>query len=108
MPTLTEAQIRAAKPKEKLYKLYNARGLICSSSRMMGVLIPHIYVWWEGECCRLGCIRSLKRAQRQGQKTSNGVTFELVAKEWLELQRDRFAAATFVKAEWPFTDLISP
>ena len=27
MPTLTEAQIRAARPKEKPYKLYDARGL---------------------------------------------------------------------------------
>ncbi len=27
MPTLTEAQLRAAKPREKLYKVYHARGL---------------------------------------------------------------------------------
>lgn len=36
------------------------------------------------------------------------MTFELVAKEWLELQRHGFAAATFVKAEWMFNDLINP
>ncbi len=46
--------------------------------------------------------------QRQDRKESHGVTFELVAKERLKLQRHRFAAATYVKAEWTFTDLINP
>jgi len=81
MPMLTEAQIRAARPKEKLYKPYDARGLLED-----------------------GRDPSTKRSE---QKAGQGVTFELVAKEWLELQR-HVAAATFVNAEWMFNDLINP
>jgi integrase len=130
MPTLTEAQIRAAKPREKPYKLCDTRGLYL-------LIKPNDRRFWrfkyrfggKEKLLSFGTYpyASLKRArdrreearrlleegkdpsaQRQDQKTTHGVTFELVAKEWLALQRHRFAAATFVKAEWTFEDLINP
>jgi hypothetical protein len=35
-------------------------------------------------------------------------TFAVIASEWLELRRKRFAPATMKKAEWTFRDLINP
>lgn len=127
---LTEAQIRATTPKDKPYKVYDTRGLYLRVEPNGGRLWRFKYRFnGKEKLLSFGAYPyvSLKRArdrreearrlledgkdpsaQRSEQKMGQGMTFELVAKEWLELQRHRFAAATFVKAEWTFNDLINP
>ena len=46
--------------------------------------------------------------KRKTEKLARGDTFGAIALEWLEMQRKRFAPATYVKAEWTFNDLIIP
>lgn len=48
------------------------------------------------------------RAFTQSAETGEANTFELVALEWLELHRNKFASATFEKAEWTVKDLVNP
>jgi integrase len=45
---------------------------------------------------------------RQTRKMANAHTFAVIAAEWLELQRRRFAPATMAKAEWTFDELLNP
>lgn len=130
MPALTEAQIRAAKPRDRAYKLFDTLGLYLrvepSGSRLWRLRYRHS---GKEKLLALGQYPyiSLKRArerredarrmladgkdpsvQRQQARVARAHTFESIAAEWLELQRKKFAAATFVKAEWTFNDLLSP
>ena len=46
--------------------------------------------------------------RRLVEKNAKADAFAVIAAEWLELQRKRFAPATMEKAEWTFRDLINP
>lgn len=45
---------------------------------------------------------------RQAEKAARNNTFEAVSREWLALQEDRLAPATYEKAVWTLTTLVFP
>lgn len=116
MPTLTEAHIRAAKPTEKPYKLFDERGLYMLVTPAGGQLWRFRYRRAGSEkLLALGAYPdvSLKRARerrddarrlvadgvdpsakRRAEKDAAGNTFEAVAREWLTLQEKRLKAST--------------
>jgi len=130
MGFLSDARIRAAKPRDRAYKLFDTQGLYLKVSTSGARL-------WRFKYCLHGRERllalgqypdvSLSRArekrdaarrlvadgvdpavQRLVEKNAKAETFAVIAAEWLELQRKRFAPATMEKAEWTFRDLINP
>jgi len=130
MPFLSESRIRAARPSDKAYKLYDERGLYLrvetSGSRLWRFKYRH---GGKERLLALGAYPdvSLKMARekrdkarrllgdgvdpsahKQEAKAAETVTFAGVAAEWLELHRKRFAPATYEKAVWTFNDLINP
>ena len=127
---LTETAIRAAKPREKSYKLFDGLGLYleiaATGSKLWRLKYRH-----DGRENRLALgahpDTSLKQArerrdaarrqlaagidpssQRQAEKLANANTFEAVAREWLALQEKKLAPATFAKAGWTFETLVFP
>ena len=46
--------------------------------------------------------------QRLVDRNAKADPFAVIASEWLELRRKRFALATMKKAEWTFRDVINP
>ena len=116
MPALSEAKIRASRPKERAYKVFDERGLFMLVTPTGGRLWRFRY--------RLGGVEKLltlgaypdvplKRARekredarklvadgidpsakRQAERATQVETFEAIAKEWLELQRKSLAAET--------------
>jgi len=116
MPALSEARIRAAKPRDRPYKLFDERGLFMLVTPSGGRLWRFRY--------RLGGVEKLltlgaypdvplKRARekrdearrlvadaidpsakRQAERTAQADTFEAVGQEWLNLQGNRLAAET--------------
>ncbi len=116
MPALSEAKIRASRPKERAYKVFDERGLFLLVTPTGGRLWRFRY--------RLGGVEKLltlgaypdvplKRARekredarklvadgidpsakRQAERATQFETFEAIAKEWLELQRKSLAAET--------------
>ena len=127
---LTELEIRAAKAMEKPLKLFDGGGLYL-------LVTPGGGRWWRLKYRYEGKERgislgvypdvSLKRAQicrddarrmiaqgiapsarRQADKNVRGVTFELVANEWLELQAKKLAPVTLSKARWMVTEFVLP
>jgi integrase len=116
MPSLSEAKIRASKPKERPYKLFDERGLFMLVTPSGGRLWRFRY--------RLGGVEklltlgpypdvSLKRARekrdearthvadgvdpsakRQAERAAQADTFEAIAREWLDLQSKSLAAET--------------
>src|SRR6185312_9307207 len=130
MPTLTETRIRGARPLQKGYKIFDTGGLFLkvepNGSRLWRMryryggkekllslgAYPYISLKRAREK-REEALRLLEEgsdpsAQRQEAIQARTHTFATVAAEWLELQRKRFAEATFVKAEWTFNDLVNP
>lgn len=127
---LTETAVRAAKGKEKPYKLFDERGLYLLVNPNGSRLWRLKYRFGGVEkLLTLGVYNdvSLKRARekrddakrlladgvdpalkRKAEKTSASNTFAALAAEWLELQRKALATKTLVKAEWTFNDLINP
>ena len=127
---LHEARIRSAKPTAKAYKLFDMLGLYIRIEPGGGRLWRFKYRYNGSEkLLALGSYPevSLKRARekrdearrlladgidpnihRKVQKQAKANTFELVALEWLELHRNKFAPATFEKAEWTVKDLVNP
>lgn len=130
MPFLSESRIRAARPSDKAYKLYDERGLYMrvetSGSRLWRFKYRH---GGKERLLALGAYPdvSLKMARekrdkarrlladgvdpsahKQEAKAAETVTFAGVAAEWLELHRRRFAPATYEKAVWTFNDLVNP
>jgi hypothetical protein len=122
--------VRDAEPREKTYKLFDTGGLFV-------MVNPDGSRWWRlkykyGEKERgisLGTypVVSLKLArqrrddakrmlqdgldpshQRQVQRVSQTVTFELVAQEWLELQSRKLGPVTIYKARWILTKFVYP
>jgi integrase len=127
---LTETAIRAAKPREKSYKLFDGLGLYLeiapTGSKLWRLKYRH-----DGRENRLAlgahADTSLKQArerrdaarrqlaagidpsgQRHAEKLANANTFEAVAREWLALQEKRLAPSTFAKAGWTFETLVFP
>jgi hypothetical protein len=126
MPALTELQIRAAKPREKPYKLFDERGLyllitpVADSYRGRLWRLRYRYAKAE-KLLALGSYPdvSLKRARekrdearrlladgvdpsarRKSDQQSQAETFETIAREWLELRAKTSAAITMQKARW--------
>jgi integrase len=116
MPALSEMKIRAARPKERAYKLFDERGLFMLVTPTGGRLWRFRY--------RLGGVEKLltlgaypdvllKRARekredarklvadgidpnakRRAEKSARANTFEAIADEWLNLQRKTLAIET--------------
>ena len=116
MPALSEMKIRAARPRERAYKLFDERGLFMLVTPTGGRLWRFRY--------RLGGVEKLltlgaypdvplKRARekredarklvadgidpnvkRRAEKSAHANTFEAIADEWLDLQRKTLAAET--------------
>src|SRR5882724_5180631 len=116
MPVLTEIRIRATRPKDRAYKLFDERGLFMLVTPSGGRLWRFRY--------RLGGVErlltlgaypdvSLKRARekrddarklvadevdssakRQAERTAQADTFEVIGGEWLNLQRAKLVAET--------------
>jgi integrase len=127
---LTKAALRAAKPTRKPYKLSDGGGLYL-------LVNPNGALWWrlkyqfEGreKLLSLGVhphislqqARALRddakkavangvdpSAKRQAEKSSTANTFEAVAREWLALQENKLAPATYAKAVWTLETLVYP
>jgi integrase len=124
---LTDTAIRAAKPRETAYKLFDGLGLyLATGSKLWRLKYRH-----DGRENRLALgahpDTSLKQArkrrdaarrqlaagvdpsgQRQAEKLATANTFEAVAREWLALQEKKLAPSTFAKAGWTFETLVFP
>jgi integrase len=127
---LTDTAIRAAKPREKAYKLFDGLGLYLevtpTGSKLWRLKYRH-----DGRENRLALgaypDTSLKLArehrdaarrglaagidpsiQRQAEKLATANTFEAVAREWLPLQEKKLAKSTYAKAVWTFETLVFP
>lgn len=127
---LTDTSIRAAKPREKAYKLFDGLGLYLevtpAGSKLWRLKYRH-----DGRENRLALgahlDTSLKQArerrddarrllaagidpssQRQAEKLATANTFEAVAREWLPLQEKKLAKSTYAKAVWTFETLVFP
>src|SRR6185436_17547848 len=127
---LTEGAVRGAEPRAKAYKLFDTGGLFV-------IVNPDGSRWWRFKYCygdkergiSLGVypLVTLKLArqerddakrllsdgqdpshQRQRQRASQKVTFELVAREWLELQSKKLGPVTIAKAEWMLGTFVYP
>ena len=116
MPALSEAKIRASRPKERAYKIFDERGLFMLVTPTGGRLWRFRYRMGGVEkLLTLGAYPDvpLKRARekredarklvadgidpsakRQAERATQVETFEAIAKEWLELQRKSLAAET--------------
>lgn len=116
MPALSEMKIRAAKPRERAYKLFDERGLFMLVTPTGGRLWRFRYRMGGVEkLLTLGAYPDvpLKRARekredarklvadgidpsakRRAEKSAQADTFEAIADEWLNLQRKSLAAET--------------
>ena len=125
---LTEARIRAAKPRQKPYKLSDSRGLYLLISRAGGRLwrfryryagresmlglgsYPEVPLKTARDRCdemrRIVAAGSNPAAFRREQRLSKENTFAAIAAEWLAKQH--FKGATLKKARWTFDSLINP
>lgn len=119
---LTDVALRQVKPANRPFKLFDTGGLFL-------IVNPNGSLWWRLKYSFGGKERgislgvypdvSLKLARekrdqarqliadgrdpsdaRRAEKVASGVTFELVAKEWLGLQENRLSRATMSKARW--------
>jgi integrase len=125
---LTEKAVRAARPREKAYKVFDERGLYLKVDPTGGR-------WWrfkyqmEGreKLLSLGIYPDVPlklardrrddyrrlvaqgidpSARRQTERAAQSITFQSIALEWLAKQP--FTPKTRVKAEWTFNDLLFP
>lgn len=125
---LSDAAVKAAKPRQKPYRLYDERGMYLQVSPQGGLYWRLKYRIGEREkVLALGVYPdvSLKRARekrddarrqiadgidpsalKQATKAASADTFKAVAQEWMAKQK--FAPATREKAEWTFDDLLYP
>jgi integrase len=127
---LSEIAIRAAKPREKPYKLSDERGLYL-------LVNPNGSRWWRFKYSRFGKERGLSlgvypdvtlamarkrrdeaRTQladgidpshkRKAEKISNANTFRAIAEEWLALQKDKLHVRTYDKARYQLESFVYP
>jgi integrase len=130
MPLLNETRIRAAKPTEKPYKLFDERGLFMLVTPAGGRLWRFRYrVGGAEKLLTLGAYPeiSLKRARerrddarrlvaegidpsakRQAEKTASGNTFEAVAREWLAMQEKKLTAGSIRRERDRLEDFVFP
>jgi integrase len=116
MPLLSEARIRASRPKDRLYKVFDERGLFLLTTPSGGRLWRFRYrLGGVEKLLTLGAYPdvSLKRARekrddarklvaddvdpsakRQAEKTAQADTFEAIGTEWLNLQKTKLVAET--------------
>jgi integrase len=116
MPLLSEARIRASRPKDRLYKVFDERGLFLLITPSGGRLWRFRYrLGGVEKLLTLGAYPdvSLKRARekrddarklvaddvdpsakRQAEKTAQADTFEAIGTEWLNLQKTKLVAET--------------
>jgi len=127
---LTDKAIQAAKPRVRPYKLADGRGLTLLVNPVGSKLWRFRYRY-DGREKMLGLgsypdtsakLAREKREEarkllaegvdpsrnRQGEKAARNNTFEAVSREWLALQEDRLADATFAKAIWTLETLVFP
>ncbi len=127
---LTDTVIRAAKPREKAYKLFDGFGLYLEVTPI-GSKLWRLKYRHDGRENRLALgahlDTSLKQArerrddarrllaagidpssQRQAEKLATANTFEAIAREWLPLQEKKLAKSTYAKAVWTFETLVFP
>jgi integrase len=128
MPTLTESTIRAAKSKEKPYKLFDEKGLFLLVTPPGGRLWRFKFRYGgvekllaigpypdvplkrarerRDEARRLLADRIDPSAKRQAERAAQADTFKAIALEWLAKQK--LADSTREKAEWMFETLLFP
>src|SRR5690349_4715407 len=116
MPVLNEAKIRAARPRERAYKLFDERGLFMLVTPTGGRLWRFRYrLGGVEKLLTLGAYPdvTLKRARekrddarklvadgidpsakRQAERAAQADTFEAIGEEWLNLQRAKLVAET--------------
>ena len=130
MPALNEARIRASKPKEKPYKVFDERGLFLlvspTGSRLWRM---RYHLGGVEKLLALGAYPDvpLKRARekreearklvadgidpndhRRAEESARADTFESVAREWLELQTNRLAEETLLILNSRFESYLFP
>jgi integrase len=127
---LTHTALRKIKAGEMRHKLYDSGGLLL-------IVNPNGSLWWRlkyrfggkerGISLRVYPEVTLKRARekrdearqmlsdgldpskkRRSDKLSAGITFELVAREWLALHAGKFSPATMAKARWMLETFVYP
>lgn len=130
MSNLTEKAIQAAKPKEKPYKLTDARGLHLLVQPAGGRLwrlrfsldgresmvslgaYPDVSLKEarerRDEARRLIARGISPAAHRKAARDARADTFAALAAEWLQLQRSKLAATTYEKARWMLEELLGP
>ena len=83
MPALNELKIRAARPKERAYKLFDERGLTLKRAREK-----------RDDARKLVADGVDPSAKRQAERATRADTFDAIAREWLELQSKSLAPET--------------
>ena len=128
--SLTDTLIRQTKPQAKAIKLFDGRGLFLlvtptgsqcwrlkyrfegrEKLLALGVYpdVPLKLARDRREEARQLVARGIDpSAKRQAEKASRADTFEAIARDWLALQEQKLAPATFKKAQWTFEQLIFP
>jgi integrase len=127
---LTDKAIRAAKPTVRPYKLADGEGLTMlvnpNGSKLWRFRYRHdgrekmlgfgAYPDTSAKLAREKRDKARKQLAegfdpsnaRQAEKAARGNTFELVAREWLPMQKERLAPATYAKAVWTLETLVFP
>lgn len=127
---LTESTIRAAKPADKPYKLYDERGLYLYVTKSGSKLWRKQYYFGGHEkLLSFGAYPevTLKRtrekrdearrqladgidpsATKRAEKVAQADTFAALAIEWLDMQRKKYKPRTLKKVEWILKDLLIP
>lgn len=130
MPQLTEVAIKAAKPREKAYKLKDDRGLYLliqpTGARLWRL---RFYVEGRESLLSLGAYPDVPlklarerrdearqqlaqginpAAHRRARRAARAETFEAIAHEWLEKQRHRMTESSYRKSKWLLEDLLFP
>lgn len=130
MALLTEASIRAAKPREKPYKLKDERGLYLLV-QPTGARLWRLRFYAEGresmlslgaypdvplklarerrDQARQEIARGIDpAAQRRAKRAARAETFKAIALEWLEKQRHKMSESSYRKSTWLLEDLLFP
>jgi len=127
---LTDKAIQAAKPSERPYKLADGEGLTMlvkpNGSKLWRFRYRHdgrekmlgfgTYPDTSAKLAREKRDKARKQlaagldpsGARQAEKAARANTFEAVAREWLPMQKERLAPATYAKAEWTLETLVFP
>jgi integrase len=127
---LTDKAIQAAKPSERPYKLADGEGLTMlvkpNGSKLWRFRYRHdgrekmlgfgTYPDTSAKLAREKRDNARKQlaagldpsGARQAEKAARANTFEAVAREWLPMQKERLAPATYAKAEWTLETLVFP